>query len=44
MKDKKLDTTGWSKEKLEAYQQNLDKLKLLKEMEKLFPINGKKSL
>jgi hypothetical protein len=31
-----LDTTGWSKEKIEAYNQNLSKLNLQKEMEKHF--------
>ena len=28
----RLDTTGWSKEKIEAYEQNLSKLKLLEQM------------
>jgi len=30
--EQRLDTTGWSKEKIEAYEQNLSKLKLLEEM------------
>jgi hypothetical protein len=29
----KLDTTGWSKEKIEAYEQNLSKRKMEIEME-----------
>jgi hypothetical protein len=38
----KLDTTGWSKEKIEAYEQNLSKRKMEIEMEAFLDILLKK--
>jgi hypothetical protein len=32
----RLDTTGWSKDKIESYEQNLSKLKLEKQMKRMF--------
>jgi hypothetical protein len=36
LQDKAIDTTGWSKDKLEAYQQAQRKLRLEKEMRRMF--------
>ena len=32
----RLDTTGWSKDKIDSYEQNLSKLKLEKKMKRAF--------